>query len=208
MAFYWSRATSSGVYIRRFLVPLRWWSSSAFSWTWWQWPTLPPCRKSPITTTGVMLLQGDPSFHDWAFFLGLAVASDLEVLLAPFLYNSLEFVGNDFIKVFTCFLYFGCSCKCLVAWWLPWLPHHQSLPSGPGLHTSPGALVKLGSTAILRQAVLSAPRPFGWGCRFSPSVMETEYATSLWATYHCLRVTLCQLESWSFLIILRLLLDF
>ena len=141
MAFYWSRATSSGVYIRRFLVPLRWWSSSAFSWTWWQWPTLPPCRKSPITTTGVMLLQGDPSFHDWAFFLGLAVASDLEVLLAPFLYNSLEFVGNDFIKVFTCFLYFGCSCKCLVAWWLPWLPHHQSLPSGPGLRTSPGALV-------------------------------------------------------------------
>ena len=42
-----------------------------------------------------MLLQGDPSFHDWAFFLGLAVASDLEVLLAPFLYNSLEFVGNE-----------------------------------------------------------------------------------------------------------------
>ena len=52
-------------------------------------------RKSPITTTGVMLLQGDPSFHDWAFFLSLAVASDLEVLLAPFLYNSLEFVGNE-----------------------------------------------------------------------------------------------------------------
>lgn len=54
--------------------------------------TLPSRRKERIKTQGLRLLNKNPTLHDLAVFIGLAVASDSAVPLAPLRYKYLEIV--------------------------------------------------------------------------------------------------------------------
>ncbi|KAK4321821.1 hypothetical protein Pmani_007448 [Petrolisthes manimaculis] len=56
--------------------------------------TLPLSRKESIKNQGLILLKDDPTLHDLAIFIGLAVASDPAVNLAPLRYKYLEIVRN------------------------------------------------------------------------------------------------------------------
>ena len=47
-----------------------------------------------IKTQGLLLLKKDPILHDWAVFIGLAVASDSAVPLVPLRIKYLEIVRN------------------------------------------------------------------------------------------------------------------
>ena len=57
--------------------------------------TLPSRRKESIKSQGLRLLKKDPTLHDLAVFIGLAVASDSAVNLARLSYKYLEIVRNQ-----------------------------------------------------------------------------------------------------------------
>lgn len=56
--------------------------------------TLPSRRKESIKTHRLRLLNKNPTLHDLAVFISLAVASDSAVPLAPLRYKYLEIVRN------------------------------------------------------------------------------------------------------------------
>lgn len=56
--------------------------------------SLPSRRKESIKTRGLSLLRDKPTIHDLAAFIGLAVASEAAVNLAPLRYKYLEIVRN------------------------------------------------------------------------------------------------------------------
>lgn len=84
--------------------------------------TLPPRRKERIKSQGAVLLQGDPSIHDLASFVGLAVASEPAVNLAPLRYKYLEIVKNENLVIhkgdYSALITLDGHAKDMVSWWI------------------------------------------------------------------------------------------
>lgn len=84
--------------------------------------SLPPRRKERIKSQGALLLRGDPSIQDLASFIGLAVASEPAVNLAPLRYKYLEYVKNENLVIhkgnYHAHFSLDAHAKSLVNWWI------------------------------------------------------------------------------------------
>ncbi|KAK4328559.1 hypothetical protein Pmani_001035 [Petrolisthes manimaculis] len=84
--------------------------------------TLPLSRKESIKNQGLILLKDDPTLHDLAIFIGLAVASDPAVNLAPLRYKCLEIVSNKGLSQnkgnYNSVIVLDSHAKDMIKWWI------------------------------------------------------------------------------------------